>query len=263
MSGVDRAEDGGGQVEDLSDDDGYPVDDDDGQEQRIIPRAGRILSHARRTNTAIAPTKKAAKAGRQILQQEKQRKALELRKGGATYEQIATAVGYSDASGSRKAVVRALKHVTQEPVMELKTLQIERLNHMLLTMWPKVQQGDERAIDTSLRVMDKIDALMGTHAAQKIDINVNQQDAILVIDGNKDDYIAAMRRMVGIHEDGTNKAIEAAPVYPIGADIPMDADIIEDMGLDLPAPVIDIIPAQTGPAKKVYKFGMEPTVRIK
>lgn len=152
-----------------------------------------------------------------IIAKEKQRQALELRKGGATYAAIAQAVGYNDASAARKAIEKAIEATIQEPAVELKTLNIERLNHMLLTLWPKVQQGDERAIDTSLRVLDKLDRLMGTEAAQQVDVNVHQQNAILVIDGSKEDYLRSLRQMAGLQGDGTNAAPSMNALGPAAA----------------------------------------------
>jgi hypothetical protein len=220
-------------------DDAYPPDEDADESAVPVPKAAGIRQRAMSRGMVKRPAGAVARPTQtRLLAAEKRRKALELRKGGATYLAIANAVGYADAAGARKAVVRAMAELIQEPAAEVKSLQIERLNHMLLTLWPKVQSGDERSIETSLRVMDKLDRLMGTEAAQSVDINIHQQGAILVIDGNKDDYIASMKRMVGIASDGSNqdqKAITTGTAQMDGGgsgDI-IDAELVGDEDVSL------------------------------
>lgn len=193
--------------------DGYPPDPpEDGPGQHVPqPRAHRV-KRPLHTQAGKGKVKRGGlkKGSSRILSQQKRRQALELRKAGATYAQIAQSVGYNDASAAHKAVMKAFGEVIQEPVNELKTIQVERLNHMLVVLWPKVQQGDERAIGTALMVMNKIDALMGTEAAQRV--TVKNENNILVVDGDKDDYIAALKKMAGagVGPDGNN--ISAATV---------------------------------------------------
>lgn len=129
-----------------------------------------------------------------LVAKEKQRRALEMRKAGASYAQIAEQVGYSDASGARRAVVTAFQEITQEPTNELRTLQVERLNHLLMIVWAKINQGDETQIDRALRIMAQMDGLMGTAAAQEMNV---RHEGVLVIDGSKNEYIAQMAAMAG------------------------------------------------------------------
>lgn len=235
-----------------------PVEDETPQPRGEAIRQ-RALKRQREEDAKDGTKKKKRKRGlttpSKILAQEKMRKAVELRKAGATYDSIAQMVGYSDASGARKAVERAMKQMIQEPALEVKTIQIERCNHMLMTLWPKVQQGDERAIDSTLRIMDKIDRYMGTEEAQKIDINATHTNAVLVIDGDKDDYIAAMKRLAGIDPDGSNSQIEAAP-----SDMIVDAVVIEDsQGEDVVIDAPEEPPlAAEAPAPKKFNFGVDP-----
>ncbi len=167
-----------------------------------------------------------------ILAREKQRRAMEMRKAGATYQIIADQVGYADQSGARKAVERAMKETLQEPAEELRTMQIERLNHMLLTLWPGVQAGDTRSIDTSLRIMDKLDRLMGTEAPvnQQVDVNVNHAGAILVIDNDKAEYIRNLQKMAGYNPPAVGSGAPALGSGIIDVD-PVDGDAGDSQGL--------------------------------
>lgn len=270
-------------------DDSYPpdpesVDDEAGDQGPGHPPMPRSAQVRRKVMAANRPrTRTPNKLGRRqssrILAQQKRRQALEARKSGATYAQIAEFVGYNDASAARKAVLKAMGDVIQEPATELRSMQIERLNHMLMALWNKVGAGDESAINTALRVLDKIDALMGTEAAREVNVNTKNQSAVLVIDGNKDDYIRSLRQMAGagIQADGTNvQALPAGPAYPPGmgpqqqrevheddpqsVEEPVDAEVVEDVVV----PVIGAdVPVGPQKNKKKFSFGVDPTVRRK
>lgn len=229
------------QVADYEPDEGYPPDADDqaaGDHNVPIPKAGTIRKRARAAVTPAPPKKPKKPINRsKILAREKQRRALELRKGGATYDAIAQALGYADPSGARKAIERAMKKVIQEPALEVKTLQIERCNHMLLTLWPQVQAGDLGAINSAIRVMQQLDAYTGAANAQQVDVNVHVDGGVLVIDGNKDDYIAQMKRMVGVGPDGRNVPEISQTPY-------VDGDIIDGqvVGENEPMDVVVNVP---------------------
>lgn len=59
---------------------------------------------------------------------ERQRRALELRRDGATFGAIAAKLGFSDRGTARKAVCSALAEITSEPAAEVKKLELERLD---------------------------------------------------------------------------------------------------------------------------------------
>ena len=96
----------------------------------------------------------AASPGR-IDAQEKRARALELRKAGATYDQIAKQVGYSNRGNAQRAVQTALKEITAEPAREVLTLELERLDGMLLSLWPQARRGDVNAVDRVLRIQER------------------------------------------------------------------------------------------------------------
>lgn len=257
-------------------DDAYPPDPDE-PEDPYAPKhaAGRIragaLARKRKTRGPSTTT--------QYLTQEKRRKALELRKGGATYDQIATAVGYADGSGARKAIKKALGAVTQEQATELRVLQVERYNHMLLTIWPKISAGDERAIGAGLAVMDRINDLTGIRAPEQVQVDVTHTDEVLVIAGDKADYISALRKMAGIDANG-----HTLPALPSGHPVPVevggppfsasgggvaspdvvDAEVVEDAAVvaEGPLAVPEAAPADVAGSTRRggFNFSVEPTV---
>lgn len=267
----------------------YPPDTEEAGEVSTapVPRAKAVRKKVLATTRPKSKKPGAIhKRGNRILAQEKRRSALELRKAGVSYAEIAKAVGYADQSGARKAVMKAFGEVIQEPVAELRVIQQERLNHMLMALWPRVQQGDETAINTALRVMDKVDRLQGTEEAPANNgggnMTVHTGDNILVIDGDKDDYIAALRKMsgAGVQADGTNevvggpppgmehRALNKADHEQMVDDGIIDADVVEDappgsLKEALGAEGVAAVQAVMAPPKepKRFKFGMDPTVK--
>ena len=95
---------------------------------------------------------------------EKQRQALELRKAGATFEQIARQLGYANAGGAYKIVQAALRDTVQQPADEVRQLELERLDAMLRALWPAAIQGKWLAVDRCLLIMDRRARLLGLDA---------------------------------------------------------------------------------------------------
>jgi hypothetical protein len=99
---------------------------------------------------------------------EKRRKALRLRKAGMGYESIASKVGYSNAGAAYKAVQAALKATIQEPADDVRTLEIERLDRLMLALWKLALEGESDAIDRVLKIMDRRAKLLGLDAPTKV-----------------------------------------------------------------------------------------------
>lgn len=108
----------------------------------------------------LAPRRNATTPAR-IALAEKERRALELRKGGATYNRIAQALGYSDEGGAAKAVKRALADTLQEPAAEIRRLEAERLDAMQSALWPAALSGKWPAVDRCLAIMERRARLLG------------------------------------------------------------------------------------------------------
>jgi preprotein translocase subunit SecD len=101
---------------------------------------------------------------------DRQLKALELRKAGVEYGEIARALGYKWKSGAFAAVKRALHEVKQEPCLELIKLEVERLDKMQVALWAKAQHGDYGAVDRIIRIMERRARLLGLDAPEKQEV---------------------------------------------------------------------------------------------
>lgn len=102
---------------------------------------------------------------------EREREALALRRGGATYQGIATRIeGFGGNSGTAyRAVQRALRRTLQEPADDLRTLELERLDALHLAMWTKAMGGSLGAVDRVLRIAERRARLLGLDAPIRID----------------------------------------------------------------------------------------------
>ena len=104
-----------------------------------------------------------------IHTREKSLKALELRKAGASFDQIGKTLGMTRQSAH--ALVKRehdlLKAVCQETASELRQMELARLDEIQLKLWDK--RGDPRAADTLLRLFERRSKLMGLDAPVKIE----------------------------------------------------------------------------------------------
>lgn len=116
------------------------------------------------------------KSGQQRLQAaEKERQALELRKQGATFDQIARAVGYADRSAAYKAVMRGLKATLREPADEVRALYLERLDYVMACMAPRMAEGNPQAAAAYIKALERQAALLGLDAPLKTEMRIDTE----------------------------------------------------------------------------------------
>ena len=104
------------------------------------------------------------KAGRDTLRcQERQVHALDLRRGGASYAAIGRALGVAEGS-AWKLVQKALMTTLQEPAEAVRGLELNRLDHWLAKLQERIDEGDDRAITTALKITEQRAKLLGLYA---------------------------------------------------------------------------------------------------
>ena len=103
---------------------------------------------------------------------EKQRRCLDLRRAGVTYDVIAEQVGYSNAGAAYNAVRSALRATLQEPANEVRELEVDRLDRLERALWPAALNGDQGAIDRILRISERRARLLGLDAPTKQEVEV-------------------------------------------------------------------------------------------
>lgn len=105
---------------------------------------------------------------------ELRRRAWELRIAGLTQQQIGAKLGISQSIVSRMlARARAdATEATQNIAATATTEQIARLDRMLTALWEKVRNGNERAVDTALRIEERRARLLGLDAAVRKEVDI-------------------------------------------------------------------------------------------
>lgn len=94
---------------------------------------------------------------------QKQLRALRLRQGGATYEQIAQQIPYSSREAAHKAVRRALDAIPREAAIETRDMMLAQLDELWFRNYVALQQGDMSRTKDLLKIMDRRGALTGAY----------------------------------------------------------------------------------------------------
>lgn len=112
---------------------------------------------------------------------DRERKAIELRRAGYTYDDIATTLGYADHTGARDACIRAIKRATDTgSVDELRQQELDRLDKLQTKAWAMAMNNDLQAVATCLRIIDRRAKLLGLDAPVRQEITVEHLDTSLI-----------------------------------------------------------------------------------
>ena len=125
---------------------------------------------------------------------EKERKVLELRRAGYTFDDIARSVGYASPSGAFYALSRALTRTLQQPADELRKMESDRLDRLQMAVWARALQGDPKAVDTVLKIMDRRSRLLGLDAPTKMQVEATNYDGSTI-----DAEVAKLRLILESH----------------------------------------------------------------
>lgn len=109
---------------------------------------------------------------------EREARALDLRLLGYSYDRIAREIGYAHRSAARKAVDRALKAIPREAALELRQIELERLDLLQRPLAPQIVRGHLPSIDRMLKIMDHRAKLLGLYEPQP-DTGVAEIAAVL------------------------------------------------------------------------------------
>jgi len=111
---------------------------------------------------------------------ERRAQALELRKRGMSYRQIGQELGVSRNTAHKyvTAELDELRAETRASAEQLRDLELERLDQYLARLQPKIDDGDEKAIATALRVQERRAKLTGLDAPQRTEVTIGGESAI-------------------------------------------------------------------------------------
>lgn len=132
----------------------------------------------RKTTAKKKPRGESATSPRRIKAvEEKQAQALEYRKMGYSYAQIAQALGYAGPQGAQYAVEAALTRIVREPAEAVLKLELERLDGMFSKPYQNAMAGDLLAVNACLAIMGRKARMLGLDAPVKTDATLSNGGA--------------------------------------------------------------------------------------
>lgn len=114
-----------------------------------------------------------------IEAEERALKAVELRKAGATYDQIARVLKYSGKGAAHNAVKRVRDTRVSEASAELVALEADRLDKYLVALDTAIKAGDTKAIGAALKISERRAKLLGLDDFERRMAEVNERKVAL------------------------------------------------------------------------------------
>jgi len=139
--------------------------------------------------------------------EEKELRVLELRRAGFTFQRIAEEVGYKQASGAQRALERIMARNIPQAPNEYRWQELDRLDRMQVALWPRAMKGDDRAINTIIRLMERRAGYLGIDAPKLIQAEVVNYDGTRDIDGEIERIVNLIRGM----DTGESLEVEGGP----------------------------------------------------
>lgn len=167
-----------------------------------------------------------AKPPARLLTKERRLRALEMRRRGHHWQEIADTCGYASAKSAANAVAALTKKTVLESVDDYRQMQIDRCHEMLVALGPKVDAGNERAIETSLRVLDKLDKLVGTERAH-VSAEVQHTHKVVIDTNDEEGYVAQLRALAPPARPATRTGGEVLAPNPWVDDEVIDVDPLD------------------------------------
>lgn len=135
--------------------------------------------------------------------------ALQLRQAGASYRAIADKLGVSlgQAHSYVSEALAALAAENRDKTVELRQLELERLDRMMLAIWPLVVRGDLKSMNTALKIVAQRAKLLGLEAPQQHEVTgLNGGKIEMEVDVlHVDDLVETFRQMAA-WEQGQDKS---------------------------------------------------------
>lgn len=105
-----------------------------------------------------------------VVTTEAEEKALELRRAGASYRQIAKTLGVSLAM-AHKYVKRGMSRLIErcrDEAEQVLLLELDRLDQMLMGLWPAASKGNPQSVEKVLKIMERRAAMLGIDKPTKV-----------------------------------------------------------------------------------------------
>jgi DNA-binding CsgD family transcriptional regulator len=159
------------------------------------------IAASTRSNAKVKPHNPGSAV--KIETREREEQALALRKKGMNYPDIGRKLGVSTSTAFQMImrVLAAYEDSIKEQVPRVRQLELERLDDMLTKLQPKIDSGDDRAVNTALNLMARRAKFMGLDAPTEVHSTGEIQ---LVPDADLDNEIRQLNASLGMIAEGMN-----------------------------------------------------------
>ena len=121
----------------------------------------------------------ASDTGSKATAAEKRKKALDLRRAGWSFDDIAAEVGYANRGSAHRAVKQGIADITRESANELLELELARLDDLQAGAYDAARNGDLFAVDRVLKIIDQRARFLGLYDRKPDDTTAEARAAIL------------------------------------------------------------------------------------
>jgi len=120
------------------------------------------------------PINNAPQSPEKAQARDREREALDLRLTGMSYRKIADRLSVDVATAYRRvsAALERVKAEADEKAVEVKAMELDRLDRILEVLEPRVERGDDKAIDRVLAVQQRRAKLLGLDAPVRQEMKV-------------------------------------------------------------------------------------------
>jgi hypothetical protein len=119
--------------------------------------------------------------------------AQQLRMAGASWDEIAKALGYANAQSAQTAVQKAKRVRSKEEMEDIIDLELERLDMLQLVFWRQAAQGDIKAGQFVLNCMGLRMKLLGTEKRPN-EAQVGTSNTAIFIGGDSNEYVKQLQQ---------------------------------------------------------------------
>lgn len=126
-------------------------------------------------------------------------KAWELRKAGVPYAKIGRQLNISSRTAYKyiQTQIEEYQSEQRENVRSMVTLELSRLDDMMLGIWSNARQGDLKAIDATLKIMERRAKLLGldvSSTAKQVSVSVTPEQIMSMSDDELSAIIGQLER---------------------------------------------------------------------
>lgn len=128
---------------------------------------------------------------------DREAEVVRLRRKGKTFDEIATAVGFTNKGTAYATWKNANARLIVEDVEEIRKMEGERLDTAQAAIWDDVLAGEIPAINTLLRLMERRSKLFGLDSPVRVQAEVTKMES----GANIDDEVARLAALLEATEE--------------------------------------------------------------